>query len=120
MFRALLHCCLLVSAFALFAATVEAAEGYLAGIPDLPLMPGLQEVPDSGLVFDKPEGRIVEAYAAGETTPQAVAAFYDQTLPQLGWRREKPGSYLREGERLSLDVESGAQGVTVLFRLFPQ
>ena len=118
--RKLLHRFLLICALALAVSTVEAAEGFLTGIPDLPLMPGLQEVPDSGLVFDKPEGRIVEAYAVGDTTPQAVTAFYNETLPQLGWRREKSGAYLREGERLSLEFERATQGVTVLFRLFPQ
>src|SRR3546814_11270477 len=40
------------------AAQDGAGSGYVAGIPDLPLMPGLKELPDSGLVFDKPGGRI--------------------------------------------------------------
>ncbi len=124
MLRALLHRCLVICVLAAgllgAAGPLAAAEGYLAGIPDLPLMPGLQEVPDSGLIFDKPEGRIVEAYAAGAATPQAVTAFYDETLPHLGWRREKPGAYLREGERLSLELARSAAGVTVLFRLSPQ
>lgn len=120
MLRALLHRCLLICTLLLAASQLQAAEGYLAGIPDLPLMPGLREVPDSGLIFDKPQGRIVEAYAVGAATPQAVTAFYDETLPQLGWRREQPGAYLREGERLSLEFVRSAEGVTVLFRLFPQ
>ncbi|MGF1630481.1 MAG: hypothetical protein ACFCUT_13490 [Kiloniellaceae bacterium] len=94
--------------------------GYVAGIPDLPLMPGLQALPDNGLVFDKPGGRIVEAFAEGGMTPQSVTAFYDETLPQLGWQREAPGAYLREGERLRLDLSQDARGVTVQFRLFPQ
>ena len=93
---------------------------YVAGIPDLPLMPGLKELPESGLVFDKPGGRIVEAFAEGAMTLQSVVAFYDETLPQLGWQREAPGAYLREGERLKLDLSQDARGITVHFRLFPQ
>lgn len=93
---------------------------YVAGIPDLPLMPGLQSLPDSGVVFDKPGGRIVEAYAEGAVTPRAVHGFYDRTLPQLGWQRAAAGAYLRDGERLSLDVDREAGGVTVHFRLSPQ
>src|SRR3546814_17721527 len=60
------------------AAQDGAGSGYVAGIPDLPLMPGLKELPDSGLVFDKPGGRIVEAFARGDVTAQAVIAFYDE------------------------------------------
>lgn len=96
------------------------AEDWVAGIPDLPLMPGLEPLPESGVVFDNPGGRIVEAFAAGKVAPQSVLAFYDETLPQLGWRRETSGAYLREGERLSLDISQDTGGVTVHFRLFPQ
>jgi hypothetical protein len=97
-----------------------AVDGYVEGIPDLPLMPGLTELQDGGLIFDKPGGRIVEAFAEGRIAPQSVIAFYDQTLPQLGWQRETPGSYLREGERLDLDLSQDAEGTTVHFRLYPQ
>jgi hypothetical protein len=102
------------------AGTGAGADAYVEGIPDLPLMPGLTTLPDSGLVFDKPGGRIVEAFAEGSLTPEAVRSFYDATLPQLGWRREGAGAYLREGERLKLDLSEDARGITVHFRLFPQ
>jgi hypothetical protein len=96
------------------------AEHYVAGIPDLPLMPGLKALPDSGVVFDKPGGRIVEAFAQGDVSPQSVTAFYDETLPQLGWQREARGFYLREGERLQLAFSQDAGRITVHFRLLPQ
>lgn len=95
-------------------------EAYVAGIPDLPLMPGLTALPEGALVFDKPGGRIVEAFARGSVAPQSVITFYDQTLPQLGWQPEGRGSYQRDGERLELDLGQDAQGTTVHFRLFPQ
>ena len=136
MFRALLHGLFAVALISLMTAAApggagaqatdkqaageQAASGYVAGIPDLPLMPGLTPLPESGLVFDKPGGRIVEAFAEGSMTSKSVRTFYDETLPQLGWRRETPGAYLREGERLSLDFSQDAEGVTVHFRLFPQ
>jgi len=98
----------------------DGAENYVAGIPDLPLMPGLEALPDSGVVFDKPGGRIVEAFAQGDVSSQSITAFYDETLPQLGWRREAPGVYLREGERLQLAFSQDAGRITVHFRLLPQ
>ena len=101
------------------AARPESAR-YVAGVADLPLMPGLDEMKESGLIFDKPGGRIVEAYAAGAVTRTSVLSFYDTTLPELGWRRDRSGGYLREGERLQLTLTEAAGGVTVQFRLFPQ
>ena len=101
-------------------AQAPAGDAYVEGIPDLPLMPGLTAVPESGLVFDKPAGRIVQAFAEGSMTMQSVMTFYDETLPQLGWQRAGVGDYLREGERLKLDLSQTARGVTVQFQLFPQ
>ena len=102
------------------AAAAEAAPAYVAGIDDLPLMPGLAEVPDAGVVFDKPSGRIVEAYAEGAVARAAVAAFYAATLPQLGWRARQSNVFLREGERLSLIFLGGDGDLIVRFTLEPE
>ena len=93
---------------------------FFTDIPDLPLMPGLTEDPDAAVVFDQPDGRIVETGATGEAlTAAGVAAFYGRILPQLGWRGAGP--YTREGERLSLTAEDmQAGGVTVSVRLAPR
>lgn len=84
---------------------------YFEDIADLPLAPGLTEQADRGLTFDKPDGRIIEAMAAGDVAPEAVIRFYQETLPALGWRLIGPkeaGStafrFAREGERLTLTV----------------
>lgn len=81
---------------------------FLEAIEDLPLMPGLAELTDRGLAFDKPGGRIVEAYAQGAVTAAAVRAFYGATLPQLGWQALSRESFLREGEQLDVTVLSEA------------
>lgn len=98
----------------------DAATAYVAGIDDLPLMPGLVLVPDAGVVFDKPGGRIVEAYAEGAVARAQVAAFYAETLPQLGWRARQSNVFLREGERLSLVFLGGDGDLVVRFTLEPQ
>jgi hypothetical protein len=124
MLRTLLYgfCLATLTALAPLAVTAQtpAGDAYVEGIPDLPLMPGLTALPESGLVFDKPAGRIVQAFAEGSMTMQSVMTFYDETLPQLGWQRAGAGDYLREGERLKLDLSQTARGVTVQFQLFPQ
>lgn len=82
-------------------------------IPDMPLMHGLEELPDQTMIFEKPAGRIIDAAAAIDgTLPSAdVLAFYRDTLPQLGWvSAPKDGAqgerFIRAGEEITLEVES--------------
>lgn len=93
---------------------------YLTEIEDLPLMPGLTEVDGAGLAFDKPSGRIVEAYARGTVSAAAVRAFYRDSLPQLGWQAAGEDLYLRDGEQLELQVQPDAPSLTLRFVLRPQ
>lgn len=92
---------------------------YLAAVADLPLMPGLQELADAGIVFDKPAGRIVEAYAAGQVSGVEVLEFYSETLPELGWQAQDAQSFRREGEKLELELLEGEGLLTVHFTLAP-
>ncbi|MCR9256640.1 MAG: hypothetical protein NXI16_11155 [Alphaproteobacteria bacterium] len=95
-----------------------AEDGFVPGTEDVPLAPGLIVVPDSLTVFDAPKGRLVEVYADvdidGRSDAAAIAAFYADTLPALGWRREG-GIWVREKEQLDIAIE----GVTVRFALRP-
>ena len=98
--------------------------GFIEQVTDLPLMPGLSEVKDAGVVFDKPDGRIVEAYAEGDLKRDAVIGFYSDTLPQLGWARVKAAgtgaAFRREGENLALDFLDGGGALVVRFTLTPE
>lgn len=99
---------------------VVAGDGFVSGVEDLPLAPGLAEDLRAGFSFDSAAGRIVDAYARGGMSEKVVLEFYEETLPQLGWTAAGAGRYLRNGERLSLDVQRGAQGLIVHFSLSPQ
>lgn len=109
----------LVILAAISAARAADPPAYVAGIDDLPLMPGLTMVDDAGVVFDKPSGRIVEAYAEGQVDRAQVAAFYAASLPQLGWRTLQSNVFVREGERLSLVFLGGDGDLIVRFTLEP-
>lgn len=105
---------------AVAAAPAQAEEGFSAAVSDLPLMPGLAEIPSSVIVFDKPTGRIVELDAEGRVAPAEVAAFYARTLPQLGWTAAGGNRYRREDEQLALQVAPRPGGVTTVhFTLSP-
>jgi len=106
---------------ALLTATMTlAADRFVTGIADLPLMPGLQEIEDSAMVFSKPEGRIVDIMASGAVSRDAVSSFYERTLPQLGWHRVEAESWLREKELLRFDIRESKEGMVIQFSLTPQ
>jgi hypothetical protein len=105
-----------VAALLLLFAAIAPAQGpawgadYLKAVSDLPLADGLKEQADKATVFDTPLGRIVNAYATGNVKPEAVLDFYDDTLPALGWDREKAGTYHRKNEILKIDVWGPDEG----------
>ena len=94
--------------------------GFVTEIPDLPLMPGLTELTEAGIVFDKPSGRIVEAYAQGPVQRAAVLAFYRESLPQLGWSPLGERGFARDGEKLLIEVIDDEAPLTLRFSLRPE
>ena len=103
----------------LLAAWPASAGEFLAGFDDLPVMPGLAAIDGAGIVFDTPAGRIIEGYAAGAVTEEAVRGFYGKTLPQLGWKRIAKDEFRREGEHLKIGFNGEDRTLTVRFTLSP-
>lgn len=120
---------LALAALVLVAPSPTRAEGgYLDAVEDMPLMEGLAETGDGGIVFDKPAGRIVRSVAEGDVAPGAVRAFYAETLPQLGWTRASEYELIdgllifrREGEQLEIQIVSVSPTHTeIRFSITPQ
>ena len=83
-----------------------AAGTFLAGIEDVPVPPGFTENQAASMVFDSPSGRIIEAEATGNSlSREQVAAFYAQTLPQLGWTRISDTEFRSDSETLKITFE---------------
>src|SRR5215472_11632407 len=95
------------------------AQQFVPGTEDVPLMKELAPVKGTDLVFDKPEGRIIEASARGKVTKAAVRSFYASTLPQLGWKASGE-SWTRETETLHLDFAGHDGDLWVTFTLLPK
>lgn len=96
------------------AADDVAPAAFFQSLPDLPLMPGMAELTGEGVVFDQPEGRIIEADAVlPRQDGDAVRSFYDRALPELGWAAGAPGTFARDGESLKMEVIPG-DGRTLL------
>jgi hypothetical protein len=109
---------LLLAVLALGAAPGHAQQ-FVPGTEDVPLMKELAPVKGSDIVFDKPEGRIIEASARGKVTKAAVRSFYASTLPQLGWKPSGE-SWTRETETLHLDISGRDGDLWVTFTLLPK
>lgn len=110
---------LFIMLFLVFSLPAGAEEPrFFSELSDIPLMPGLFELAEDAVVFDKPEGRIVESAAVSETeNMNEIREFYDSALPQLGWVRvpapEGAAAYIRQDEALRLRLET-RQGVNVV------
>ena len=94
---------------------------FVPGISDLPVADGLTVGPEGPVVFDTPEGRIVTVSVYGRLSKTAARAFYNSTLPQLGWARQPDGNFRREGEVLKLAISQVRGGrIALRFSLVPE
>ena len=91
-------------------------------ILDLPIMPGLTENAEAAVIFDKPDGRVVQTSAFGAAQQDTIKLFYNRALPPLGWHPVKDMVFHRDGEVLKLGFEQAASPAqtTVSFTLTPQ
>ena len=94
---------------------------FFESLYDVPIMPGLEEVPEMAMSFDKPDGRISQAAAiAPQVERQDIMAFYQESLPQMGWQPSGHNHYVREGEELEISIEKTEASQIVRFLLKPQ
>lgn len=98
---------------------LAAESAFLSELEDLPLPPGLTEMP-GGMLFDSPTGRIVEATAQGEIGADRVLSFYTQTLPELGWQKVGQASFRRDNELLKIEMDTKRRPLLVRFSVVPQ
>jgi hypothetical protein len=82
------------------------APQFFSSLDDIPLMPGLQELPDQAFSFDKPAGRIIEVWASAKNVQKVkILAYYQMALPQFGWGRIDDTSFFREQEKLTISFQ---------------
>lgn len=91
--------------------------GFFTGSGGVPIVPGMEEMEELGVVFDKPEGRIVEAFASGHLSQSDVREFYGRALPQLGWAVVGEGLFVREGEVLKIEILEGVENSRSILRI---
>lgn len=89
---------------------------------DVPVMSGLEPVPDMAINYDKPSGRISEAGAIipDNLTDRAVLSFYTASLSQMGWRSLGRSMYQRNAEKLTISIEKTKASRVIRFSIFPR
>lgn len=92
---------------------------YSTTVEDLPLMPLLKENVDESIVFDIPQGRIVQVFAFTTESKEAIVAFYQKTLPPLGWVSDGELAYHRDQEKLLIKVIPLLKKTLVQFSFSP-
>lgn len=110
----------------------ESDAAFVADSTDIPVMPGLVEDLAARVIFDKADGRIIEARLIGrgsvvaESVEESVveaADFYRESLGQMGWimSADDPAKpvYCREGERLKIRFMVTEGRLTIDFSLSP-
>ena len=113
----------LISVLSVLASTVSFSADnqtvFFLGVEDLPVAPGLREIPDESLIYDTSAGRIVQAYAQGHLSSESILEFYRVTLPQLGWQALKKTKFRRETEILELKITRASGEARLSIRLNP-
>jgi len=104
---------------ALLLAPVAAAQArFFSAAPDVPLPAGGVETA-AAVTVGTSEGQAIISFATVPQSEEAVLAFYEAALPELGWTPARPGApdtvvYVRGREQLSLTVRAGPDGGVVL------
>ncbi len=94
--------------------------GFFEALYDGPVMPGLKELPDQAMLFDKPDGRIASVVAASShLAVEDVRRFYNESLPQLGWKKTSENQYVRDEDRLTMELSKKPPLTIVHFTLEP-
>lgn len=79
---------------------------FFSVLHDVPIMDGLIEIEDNTTTYDKPNGRIIDAFAkTNAISKENIITYYNATLPQFGWGKTAHGQFYRKDEILKLTFE---------------
>ena len=99
--------------------SVISKQHYVPGTEDLPVYDGFNLIESGNVAYDSESGRIIDAtYSGGVVREQDVLDFYAQTMPQLGWKKNKLHAYIRDGEKLKISItqKNGVMYLTFTIR----
>ena len=86
---------------------VANSASFIEGLEDVPLMQGLEQQHSDAISFGNEESRLIESTLIGKKVKFAsVEKFYQDTLPQMGWkiqgRKKNTLTFYRDRETLEI------------------
>ena len=92
---------------------------FINGMEDIPIFKEMKYVEDSLILFDKVEGRYVSSEIYGNYKKSEIIDFYQQILPNLGWKKSKALTFSRGNEILEINLHQSENYVSVIFSIYP-
>ena len=95
------------------------ADDFIPYMDSVPLMQGFTASAEDALIFDKPEGRLVEIDIWCESNcpdNAAITDYYADGLRILGWARTGNLEFTKNDERIQIDIFSAEGGVQKIIR----
>ena len=86
--------------------SAHASDRFFSVLYDVPVLAGLEKVPDLSYTYDTLTGKIAHASAITDKDPDLIYKAYRGSLTQFGWEYIGKHAYRRETEILSISHES--------------
>lgn len=97
---------------------VWAADTFLPGTEDIPLMPELSVDITDNMDFDTPAGQIITLEGSSSKVKASdVYSFYQSVLPKMGWKQVKKGYFKRDKDTLRIIIIQPQKPVLVRFEI---
>ena len=93
---------------------------FVNGIDDIPIFENMENNDDSLVVFDTNKGRFISSEIIGKNDLKKIESFYEKILPNLGWKKLKHSTYIRDDEVLNLELKNLEGKVHLMFKITPK
>ncbi len=98
---------------------LSAQPEFIPGFEDVPVMQGMIWSGDRSFSFDSPEGSVVTAEFKTRNPVEDVLKYYDDTLKNLGWIRDRSGNYRRGVDVLLMNISKKSDFSVVRLKQLP-
>ena len=93
---------------------------FITGIEDLPIFDSLEIDEDNLIIFDKIDSRLVTVNLSGTVNLSEVRDYYENILPNLGWKMLNKEKYVRDSEILNLEYKTKNKKVYLTVKIKPK
>jgi hypothetical protein len=93
---------------------------FIDGLEDIPVFKDMKYVEDSLVLFDKIDGRYVSSELIGEYNKEEISEFYNNILPNLGWRKFETLRFKRGNEILEIKFKETDNKISATFSISPK